>query len=47
MTYATILETLLLGADESNQRKKASVRAACLVCDELSFSRKRFVANQV
>ena len=30
ISFCTILETLLLGKDEDKQRKKVSVRAACL-----------------
>lgn len=33
VTYTTILETLLLNKDEDCQRKKVSVRAACLIND--------------
>lgn len=47
MTMATILETLLLKKNESNQRKKASVRAACIVADNMAVKRKNYVANGV
>lgn len=47
ITMATILETLLLKKSESNQRKKASVRAACIVADNMSVKRKNYVANGV
>ena len=37
ITLSTILETLLLGKDEDNQRKKVSVRAACIIFDGLDI----------
>lgn len=47
IAYCTIFETLLLEKDEDSQRKKVSVRAACLSCDGLSFKYKRYVADYV
>ena len=47
ISFCTILESLLLGKDESNQRKKASVRAACIVANDYNIKNKRFIANQV
>lgn len=45
--YCTLFETLLLKKDESNQRKKTSVRAACIVGNGLTKQHKEFIANQV
>lgn len=45
--YCTMFETLLLKKDECNQRKKSSVRAACIVADDLTKGHKEFIANQV
>lgn len=47
ISFCTILETLLLGKDEDNQRKKVSVRAACLIADGEKFEKKRFLATQI
>lgn len=47
ISFCTILETLLLGKDEINQRKKVSVRAACLIADGEKFEKKRFLATQI
>lgn len=47
ITLATNLETLLLGKNEDNQRKKVAVRAACLICNGLECKREEFVANLV
>lgn len=47
ISFCTILETLLLGKDECNQRKKVSVRAACLIADGEKFEKKRFLATQI
>lgn len=46
-TYATILETLLLGENEDNQRKKVSVRSACLIKDGDCYKAKEYIANWV
>ncbi|ADZ84322.1 HEPN domain-containing protein [Cellulosilyticum lentocellum] len=46
-TYATILETLLLGKNESNQRKKVAIRSACLIADSANIEKKRYIANWV
>lgn len=45
--YATILETLLLSENEDNQRKKVSVRAACLIKDLGKYEEKEYIANWV
>lgn len=47
ITLSTILETLLLGKDEDNQRKKVSVRAGCIVCDGLEKKWKTAIADEV
>lgn len=47
ISFCTILETLLLGEDECNQRKKVSVRAACLIADGEKLEKKRFLATQI
>lgn len=47
MTIATIFETLLLKKNEDNQRKKVSVRAACIVADGMSIKRKNYIANGI
>lgn len=47
ISFCTILETLLLGKDEDNQRKKAACRAACIIANGLSINHKKFVANSV
>ena len=47
ISLCTILESLLLGKDEDNQRKKVSVRAACLIADGEKFEKKRFLATQI
>ena len=47
ISFCTILETLLLGKDEDKQRKKVSVRAACLIADGEKFEKKRFLATQI
>lgn len=45
VNYATIFETLLLGNDEDNQRKKVSARSACLLCDKLGLEEKMYIAE--
>lgn len=45
--YATILETLLLGENEDNQRKKVSVRSACLIGDGESYKAKEYISSWV
>lgn len=47
ISFCTILETLLLGEDECNQRKKVSVRAACLIADGEKVEKKKFLATQI
>lgn len=47
ISFCTILETLLLGKDECNQRKKVSVRAACLIADGEKVEKKKFLATQI
>lgn len=47
ITLSTIMETLLLSKDEDNQRKKVSVRSACIICDEMEISLKTAIANAV
>lgn len=47
ISFCTILETLLLGKDEDKQRKKVSVRAACLIADGEKIEKKRFLATQI
>lgn len=47
ITMATILETLLLKKNEKDQRKKASVRAACIIADDMPIKKKNYVANGV
>lgn len=47
ISFCTILETLLLGKDEDKQRKKVSVRAACLIADGEKLEKKRFLATQI
>ena len=47
ITLSTIMETLLLGNDEDNQRKKVSVRSACIICDEMEVKWKSAIANAV
>ena len=47
ITLATIMETLLLGKDEDNQRKKVSVRSACIICDEMKANWKKTIAEAV
>lgn len=47
LSYGTIFETLLLENDESNQRKKVSVRSACLLCDELDLAEKEYIAEVI
>lgn len=47
ITLSTIMETLLLGKDEDNQRKKVSVRAACLVCDGMKKKWKSAIGDTV
>lgn len=46
-TYATILETLLLSDNEDKQRKKVSVRSACLVANETSYKMKSYIATLI
>lgn len=45
--YSTILETLLLSSNESNQRKKVSVRLACLLRDMGNIKEKEYIANWI
>lgn len=47
ISFCTILETLLLGKDEDKQRKKVSVRAACLIADGEKVEKKKFLATQI
>lgn len=47
ISYSTILETLLLGKNEDNQRKKVAVRSACLIGDGRCKKKKEFIANRV
>lgn len=47
LNYATIFEILLLENDESNQRKKAAARSACLLCDELGLKEKEYIAEVI
>lgn len=47
ITLATLMETLLLGKDEDNQRKKVSVRSACIICDEMKHQLKTSIADAV
>lgn len=47
INMATIFETLLLSHDESNQRKKVSVRTACILFDGEDFVYKEYIANYV
>ncbi len=48
ITYATILETLLLENDEKkDQSKKVSVRSACLVANGESYSMKSYISTYV
>lgn len=47
ITLATIMETLLLGKDEDSQRKKVSVRSACIVCNGLERKWKTAIAEAV
>lgn len=47
ITLSTILETLLLNDDEDNQRKKVSIRAACIICDEMDSKWKTSIAKTV
>lgn len=43
--YSTILEVLLLDKDESNQRKKVSVRGSCIIFNEEKKEKKEFLAD--
>jgi hypothetical protein len=45
--YATILETLLLNKNEDNQRRKVSVRSACLIKDNANYKAKEYIANWI
>lgn len=45
--YSTILETLLLSDNEDTQRKKVSVRAACLISNSEKKERKEYIAYWV
>lgn len=47
IVLATILETLLLGEDENNQRKKVSVRTACIIYDGYDLEWKSYIADMV
>ena len=47
VTLATILETLLLDKDEDNQRKKVSIRSACIICDGMEVEWKRYIGDTV
>jgi len=47
IVLATILETILLRKDENNQRKKVSVRTACLVYDGYPAEWKSYLADMV
>ena len=47
ITLSIMFETLLLKKSESNQRKKVSVRAACIVANGQSHQRKQFIANNI
>lgn len=47
ISIATIFETLLLGKDEDNQRKKVSVRSACLLNDQMDCAYKKYFASYV
>lgn len=47
VTLATILETLLLDKDEDNQRKKVSIRSACIICDGMGVEWKRYIGGAV
>ncbi|MDD3415867.1 MAG: HEPN domain-containing protein [Lachnospiraceae bacterium] len=47
ITISTILETLLLGEDEDNQRKKVSVRSACLLFEHMEKKWKTSLADSI
>lgn len=47
ITISTIMETLLLGKDEDNQRKKVAVRSACIICDGMERKWKTSIAEAV
>lgn len=45
--YSTILETLLLAKNEDNQRKKVSIRSACLIKNLGNYQEKEYIASWV
>lgn len=47
INISTIFEVLLLKKDEDNQRKKVSVRAACLLCDNLDLSERKYISELI
>nr|WP_279592302.1 HEPN domain-containing protein [Clostridium perfringens] len=47
ITYSTIFETLLLESREDLQRKKVSIRAACLLANGREKDAKRFLASWI
>ena len=47
ITYATILETLLLKSKEKDQRKEVSIRAACLLANGRKKEAKKVLASWI
>lgn len=47
INISTIFEVLLLKKDEDNQRKKVSVRAACLLCDSLGLAERKYISDLI
>lgn len=47
VTYAIILEALLLRENEENSSKKVACRSACLLANEQPKTRKNFIANAI
>lgn len=47
INISTIFEVLLLKKDEDNQRKKVSVRVACLLCDNLGLAERKYISELI
>lgn len=47
LTYSMILETLLLSKNEDNQRKRVSVRSACIIANNNNIEAKKYIASLV